>query len=486
MDYSNEQKKRLRKFNLRSSVIHTEGNLIENFNIIQKIFPTSDLVKKKLIINDKLAMLFYLSGLVDEKKIAHFINTISINSNLNETNLFITNNTERTNQILEIEKFILEGKSILFIEGDPISFVYSTENWPQRSYMPPSIDNSLKGSKISFVETYQSNIALLRRLIQSRDFQIKQTEVGKENKTLVAISYIDGLIDEDLLSGINQKIASLKIDNLLSANHLAQLMEGNPFSPFPQFLTTERPDVAALSLLEGKVVIVVDCSSEVIILPINFAIFFKTIDDYTSRAIVTSFNRILRIFAFFITIFLPGVYIAIISFNYEIVPLKLLLSIGESRAKVPFDPLFEAIVMELTLEMLREAAIRLPSPISTTVGVVGGIVIGQAAVQAGIVSNIMVIVVAITAISSFIIPNYEMASSLRVIRFPVMIMASLFGLIGLIVSTMVLMIHGLSLSSFDKPYTLPFSPINREAFMDTFIRVPLRYLWKKHSKRNEE
>ncbi|MGG2028901.1 spore germination protein [Gottfriedia sp. S16(2024)] len=484
MDYPSEQKKRLRKFNLRSSVIHTEGNLRENLNIIQRIFPTSDLVTKDLIIRNKQATLCYLSSIVNEERISQFINTIS--SNTEEIELFITNNTVRTNQILDIETAILDGKSILLVEGDPVAFVYSTEKLPQRAYTPPSIDNSLRGSKISFVETDQANIALLRRFIKSRDFQIKRIEIGSENKSIVSIAYIDGLVDEDLLSGVEQNISKIKLDSVLNANHLGQLMERNPFSPFPQYFTTERPDVAATTLLEGKVVLIVDRSSEVIILPINFAIFFKTIDDYAARAMVASFNRLLRVVAFFLTIFLPGIYIAIISFNYEIVPLKLLLSIGESRAKVPFDPLFEAIVMEITLEMLREAAIRLPAPISTTVGIVGGIVIGQAAVQAGIVSNIMVIVVALTAISSFIIPNYEMASSLRVIRFPIMIMASLFGLIGLIVSTMVLMIHGLSLSSYNKPYTLPFSPINLDAFKDTFIRVPLNYLWKKQNKRNEE
>ncbi|PGL73181.1 spore germination protein [Bacillus sp. AFS055030] len=484
MHYTNEQKKRLRKFNLRSSILHTEGNLIENFNIIQRIFPTSDLVKRDLIIQNQKAVLCYLSSVADEDKIAQFINTIS--SYTDETELFITNNTVRSNQILEIETAILNGNSILLVEGDPVGFVYSTGKVLQRPYTPPSIDNSLRGTKISFVETEQANIALLRRFIKSRDFQIKQVEIGNENKCKVSMAYIDGLVDEDLLAGVEETISKIKLDSIISASHLAQLIERNPFSPFPQYFTTERPDVAATTLLEGKVVLILDRSSEVIILPINFAIFFKTIDDYSARAWVASFNRILRVVAFFLTIFLPGIYIAIISFNYEIVPLKLLLSIGESRAKVPFDPLFEAIVMEITLEMLREAAIRLPAPISTTVGIVGGIVIGQAAVQAGIVSNIMVIVVALTAISSFIIPNYEMASSLRVIRFPFMIMASLFGLIGLVVSTMVLMIHGLSLSSYNKPYTLPFSPLNRDAFKDTIIRIPLKYLWKKQDKRNEE
>jgi spore germination protein len=352
--------------------------------------------------------------------------------------------------------------------------------------MPPNIDNSLKGSRISFVETYQTNIALLRRFIQNKDFRTKQTEIGNENKSIVSIAYLDHVVDENLLLSVENRISEIKVDSVLNANQLAQLMERNQFSPFPQILTTERPDEAASAILKGKVVLILDRSSEVIILPSEFISFFTSIDDYSSRTLVASFNRVLRIVAFLITLYLPGLYIAIVSFNYEVIPLKLLISIGESRAQVPFDPLFEAIIMEITLEMLREAGIRLPAPISTTVGVVGGIVIGQAAVQAGIVSNIMVIVVALTAISSFIIPKYEMASSLRILRFPIMVMASLFGIFGLVVSTMILIVHGLSLKSFNTSYTSPLSPIIFTQLKDTLIRMPLNYLWKNQNKNNKK
>ncbi|WP_088044453.1 spore germination protein [Bacillus sp. EAC] len=483
MDSSEGTRSRMKRYNLRSSVIHTEGSIEENVTIMKKVFPTSDLKIKNLNINEKPALFIYLSALVDEQKIDQIVNNFITNKD--ELELFISNHTEQTNLISEIEKSVLDGKSILFMDGNPSAYIFSTEKWPQRPFMPPTIDNSLKGSKIAFVDTYQANIALLRRFIHSRNFQTKQTEIGTDNKSLVTTVYIEGLVDEDLLSDVEQAISKIKVDSIINSNQLMQILERNPFSPFPQFLTTERPDAAAAELLKGRIVLILDRSSDVIILPVDFTTFFKSVDDYSARSIVASFNRILRLLAFVITLFLPGFYIAIISFNYEIVPLKLLLSIGESRAQVPFDPLVEAILMEITLEMLREAGIRLPSPISTTVGVVGGIVIGQAAVQAGIVSNIMIIVVALTAISSFIIPNYEMASSLRVVRFPIMIMASLFGLIGLIVSTMVLMIHSLTLSSFKTSYTKPFSPINIELFKDTIIRIPLNFLWKKQDNNNE-
>ncbi|MGG2027699.1 spore germination protein [Gottfriedia sp. S16(2024)] len=480
MDHLNGRNEKNKKNNIHNFTINPKGNINENLEIIESIFPTSDLVKKILMIDEKPALLIYLSGLVNDQKIDSFINNII--SQKKDFEIFVNNNTESTIRIPKIEKSILDGKSILFLDGISSAFIYSTENPPHRTFMPPNIDNSLKGSRISFVETYQANIALLRRFIQNKDFRTKQTEIGNENRSIVSIAYLDRVVDENLLLSVENRISEIKVDSVLNANQLAQLMERNQFSPFPQILTTERPDEAASAILKGKVVLILDRSSEVIILPSEFISFFTSIDDYSSRTLVASFNRLLRIVAFIITLYLPGLYIAIVSFNYEVIPLKLLFSIGESRAQVPFDPLFEAIIMEITLEMLREAGIRLPAPISTTVGVVGGIVIGQAAVQAGIVSNIMVIVVALTAISSFIIPKYEMASSLRILRFPIMVMASLFGFFGLIISTMILIVHGLSLKSFNTSYTAPLSPTIFTQLKDTFIRMPLNYLWKNQNK----
>jgi len=468
MGYSNEKNKNKKL----SAYQNFKCTLKTNSEIIHHLFPTADLYEKDLYIGDTPARLFFLSGFIDEQKVDLFINNLKPD----EIEIFVRNNMVSTNKVNEVEKAILAGKSILLFDGDPIAYIYSTEKVPQRNFAPPSIDNSLKGTKIAFVETVNTNIALLRRFITNSDLKVKQKEIGKKNKSKISIIYIDEVVDQKVLTTIDERITNLEADKIINANQLAQLLEENSLSPFPQILTTERPDEAAAQLLVGRVVIILDGSSEVIVLPAPFLAFFKSIDDYSSRTLVASFTRILRLVAIMITLFLPGIYIAIVSFNYEIVPLKLLVSIGESRVKVPFDPLVEAFLMEITLEMLREAGIRLPTPISTTVGVVGGIVIGQAAVQAGIVSNIMVIIVALTAISSFIIPNYEMASSLRIIRFPIMIMASLFGIVGIVVSTMVLVIHILSLKSFTLSYSRPFSPLILNQLKDTAIRAPLKYI----------
>lgn len=264
----------------------------------------------------------------------------------------------------------------------------------------------------------------------------------------------------------------------MNTGELAELIEDNPYSLFPQFVLTERPDSVASQILQGRCVVVVDRSPSVLVAPVGFFSYFQNIDDYSSRWSIATFLRLLRLFAFITAAFLPAVYIGIVSYHFEIIPMKLLLTLGESRGQVPFPPFVEAIIMEITLEMLREAGVRLPAPVGQTVGIVGGIVLGQAVVQAGLISNVMVIVVAFTAISSFILPNYDMVAAVRLIRFGLMILASLFGFVGIIVGLMVMIAHLLTLKSLGMPYGTPFAPVRFSDWKDTLIRAPL-WLMKK-------
>ncbi|PEL14203.1 spore germination protein [Bacillus sp. AFS017336] len=462
----------------QSNFIDPDGHLNSNIELLFSLFPTSDLKVKNVSIGGKKGVIIYFSSLVNEEKIEQFAtNLLEYKEDLFQ---FFYSHTTATKIVEDIEKSLLAGKSVVLIEGEVKAFIYSVEDFPKRTFTPPSIDNSIKGSKISFVETLELNMGLLRKFIQSRNLLFKETKIGTDNKTLVNLAYIDGVVKPELVAEIESKLATIKFDSALNASQLAQMLEKYPLSLFPQLVTTERPDIAAESLENGKVVILLDRSSEVVILPGSFISFFKSIDDSSTRPAISLFYFFLRGIALFITLYLPGIYISIVSFNYDVVPLKLIISIGESRANVPFDPLVEAIIMEITLEMLREAAIRLPTPISTTVGVVGGIVIGQAAVQAGIVSNIMVIVVAITAISSFIIPNYDMASSLRILRFPIMIMASVFGIIGIIASTMIIIAHALKLSSYTESYSQPVSPFDFKGLKKKYKNSALSLLFNQH------
>ena len=274
-------------------------------------------------------------------------------------------------------------------------------------------------------------------------------------------------------------VKAIKTDTILNTNTFGEFIEDKWSTPFPQLAITERPDTVAHQILKGRIAVVVDRSPGVLIAPMTFPSFFKTVDDYGIRSIVVSFIRLLRFISFFVAIFTPSLYIALISFHYETIPLKLLLTIGESRETIPFPPIIEVLMMASVFEMIREAAIRIPAPIGQTIGVVGGIIIGQAAVQAGIVSNIMIIVVSITAIASFIIPDVEMATGTRLIRYPMMIMAALFGMLGIVTGMAVLVIHLLSLESFGISYLSPISPFRISEMRDTFVRFPSQMLKKR-------
>ncbi|MCA0988359.1 spore germination protein [Guptibacillus algicola] len=377
------------------------------------------------------------------------------------------------NKWKDIETHLLQGSCLLFLEGDKDALLVNALKTQKRKPMEPANERTIRGSHIGFIESLEDNISMLRHFLTSDQLRIQYTFVGKENKTKIGIVYLENLANPEALEELMTRIEGVKYKTILDSGELEQMIEDNPYSIFPQFLASERPDSVAADLLQGRYAIIVDRSPSVIVGPINFNSFFQSIDDYSSRWISSSFIRILRFISFVIAIFLPSFYIAIISFHYEILPLELLLSIGQSRREVPFPPIIEAFLMEFILEMLREAGLRLPKSIGQTVGIVGGIIIGQSAVEAGIVSNIMVIVVAMTAISSFVMPNPEMAFGIRFIRFPMMLVASFFGMVGIIIGFMVIVMHLVSLESLGTPYGIPFGPLKWKDLKDSVIRFPL-------------
>lgn len=453
--------------------------LLENIAEIQNIFSdTPDLVVKNIVIKQTKcpAALVYLSGLTDTKTINnHILSPLLFGAEKEEKDFEVqvsVGNVKEKNTWQEIENAILQGNSVLFMDNQNKAFIFDTQGWPQRGIEETTIESSLRGEHLGFTETGSTNIALIRRHIQNRELKMKEMTVGARGNLKLTIMYLADVAKPEVLKELVDRINKLDVDSIINAASLAEYIEDNPYSPFPQLFLTERPDFAAAEILQGRIVTVVDRSPNVLVGPATFETFFKSMDDYGSRWQVASFIRLMRYFGFLVAIFLPATYIAVISFHFEIIPLKLLLSVGASREKVPFPPFIEAIIMEITLEMLREAGIRLPAKIGQTVGIVGGIVIGQAAVEAGIVSNIMVIVVALTAIASFIIPNYDMGAAIRMLRFPMMIVASLFGFVGLTVGLMTLIAHFIALESLGTPYGSPIAPLRFPDWKDVFIRFP--------------
>lgn len=461
--------------------------LTKNIAVIDRLFSdTPDLVVRFLQIkySGEQGALIYMEGLSD---------TDVINNNVLRPLLHDLGDSgsedipveigqvERGASWEDIEFAILEGKSVLFVDQKTEVTIFNTQGWPQRAVENPKMEASLKGAHQGLVETSSKNIALIRRYIRNSELKIKEHKVGIRGRTNVSILYLEDVANPEILHEMEKRIQNVNIDAIINTGELAELIEDNPYSPFPQLLISERPDIASAHILQGRLVIVVDGSPSAIIAPASFTTFFNSVDDYGTRWIIGSFIRLQRYIGVFIAMLLPAFYIAVSTYNYEIIPLKLLLSVGESRGRIPFPSLIEALIMELSIEMMREAGIRLPSPIGNTIGVVGGIIIGQAAVQAGIVSNIMVIIVALTAIASFILPSYDMASGIRLVRFPMMILASQLGFYGIMIGLFILIAHVISLESLGTPFGSPIAPMQFSDLKDSFIRFPLWKLNKRPS-----
>ncbi|OUA54605.1 spore germination protein [Bacillus thuringiensis] len=475
---SNIQKENVENHNINCDLFQNINNLQKNFQ------QTPDLVIRQFqLVNRSEAALIYLSGLTDTQSIHN-----NILSPLMHTTFEISNGLPVTigevqiiNTWNQFENAIFQGDSILLVHGLDAGYQLNTKGWPQRDITEPKNEISLKGTHQGFVETSSQNIALIRRYIPNRELVLKEVFIGSRGRTKVSILYLRDVASEDVLKELETRIQNIVVDSIINTGEIIEFIEDNPYSPFPQFILTERPDSTVSHILHGRYVIVVDRSPNVLIAPVNFISFFQGIDDYNTRWLVSSSVRLLRFIGFFIALLLPATYVAFISFNYEVIPVQLYLSIAESRERVPFLPVIEALLMEITLEMMREAALRLPTPISQTVGIVGGIVIGQAAVQAGIVSNIMIIIVAVTTIASSIVPNYEMGLAIRLLRFPMMLLAALFGMVGIIIGWMTIIAHLVCLESLGTPYGSPLSPFHISGMKDTFVRFPL-WSMKKRSK----
>ncbi|BBH18843.1 spore germination protein [Paenibacillus baekrokdamisoli] len=440
---------------------------------------TPDLIIRKLHIKQtgEQAILTYLDGLTDKTSINQDVLRplqFEAGSGIAGSELIITIGNIVPKSIWpQIEMSIFNGNSMLFVEGRTEAYSLDTRGWPQRAIEDPQLEPSLKGAHQGFLETGEQNIALIRRYIPNRELKIKRLTVGQRGHTLVSILYLEDVVNPLLLQRLEERINQINVDVIINTGELAEFIEDNPFSLFPQFISTERPDAAASQILQGRCVVVVDRSPSVLVAPVTFMSFFQSIDDYSMRWSIATFLRLLRISAFFIAVFLPAIYISIISYHYEIIPLKLLHTLGDSRGQVPFPPFVEAVLMEITLEMLREAGVRLPAPVGQTVGIVGGIVIGQAVVQAGLISNVMVIVVSFTAISSFILPNYDMVAAVRLLRFMLMALAAMFGFVGVIIGFMIMIGHLISLQSLGSPYGSPLAPVRYADWKDTLVRIPL-------------
>ncbi|MFO7819103.1 MAG: spore germination protein [Halanaerobacter sp.] len=383
--------------------------------------------------------------------------------------------TSLTDAITEI----LEGKVVLFIDHFDQAFVLDIRELANRNISTPKIEASTRGPQEAFTESLEINLSLIRKRLRDNNLTMETYKLGARTQLDLGLLYIDDIADKEILKQLKHRIDNIDLDGVIDTSYIEQYFQDNWKTIFPLSQSTERPDKAIHNLLEGRFILILEGSPFVSIVPTTFIQFFQTPEDYYDSFYISSFIRLLRLVATVITISLPSIYISLVSFHHELLPTDLALSIATTRQEVPFPSYLEALIMELSLELLRESGIRLPGAIGQTIGIVGGLILGEAAVNAGLVSPPMVIVVATTAIASFVIPDYEAAIPLRLLRFPLMILASFFSIYGVMIGWLFILIHLCSLESFNQPYFAPFAPIKLSDLKDSIIRVPLRLMGKR-------
>ncbi|KJS00984.1 MAG: spore gernimation protein GerA [Peptococcaceae bacterium BRH_c4a] len=367
---------------------------------------------------------------------------------------------------------ILYGDVALIIDGQETALMFSIKGWPSRGISEPQSEVLVRGPREGFTEDLRTNTTMIRRKLRSPNLVFEDLSIGRVTSTAVLIAYIKGTADPQMVGEVKARLQKIDIDGVLESGYLEEFIEDNPYSPFPQILHTERPDRVAALLLEGRVAVVTDGTPFVLLAPAEFIAFMQSPEDYNERYIISTSIRWLRYIAFGISLLLPSLYIAITTFHQEMIPTRLLISLAAAREGVPFPALVEALAMEFTFEALREAGIRLPRAVGQAVSIVGALVIGQAAVQAGVVSPLMVIVVAITGISSFMNTSFSIALAMRLLRFPIMLLAGTLGLFGVMVGVLAILIHLAGLRSFGVPYLASLAPLHAGDLKDVAVRAP--------------
>jgi spore germination protein KA len=370
---------------------------------------------------------------------------------------------------------LLSGELIFLIDGYHKFIAIDAYSPEGRSVEEPTSQSIVRGPKEGFTENIGINIALIRKRIRDKALKTEHLAIGSRTKTKVALMYINGLAKKEIIDEIRRRLNAIQIDGILESGYIEELIKDNRFSIFPAFLNSEKPDTVTACLLDGKAAILVDGTPFVLTAPALFAEFFQASEDYYHQFQISTLVRMIRYLAFVCSIFVPALYISLASFHQEMIPTPLLISMLAQREGVPFPAAIEVLLMEVIFEILREAGIRMPRVIGPAISIVGALVLGQAAVEAGVISAVIVIIVSITAISSFAIPYYGMANAARIVRFIMLFIASVFGLMGVFLGTIALFLELCRLKSVGVPYMSPFAPKGKTAVSNTLLRFPL---WK--------
>lgn len=473
-----------------SLFVQLTGHFPDDVKQLRSIFDrSSDIVFREFQLGGvQKAGLIFFDGMVDVKVIdtdvlkplLEFANDTSHSAKMpwKDIDTFLQDQVIHASQIRightiqEIAGHILEGGTVLLLDGVHQALLISAQGWESRSVEEPATEAVIRGPRDGFTENLRTNTSMIRKRLKTPKLKMEAMKLGRLSNTNIVITYLEGIAEPSLIAEVQERLGRIDIDAILESGYIEELIEDNPFSVFPQVNNTERPDKVAAYLLEGKIGILIDNTPFALLVPVSFYEMLQATEDYYQHYMVSTVLRVLRFFMLVTALLLPSLYIAITTYHQEMLPTTLLLSVASGRETVPFPAFVEALIMEISFEGLREAGVRLPRPVGQAVSIVGALVIGQAAVQAGIVSAAMVIIVSITGISSFIFPTFSQGIAIRLLRFPMMISAATLGLYGILVACLILLIHMARLRSFGVPYLSPVAPLNIGSLKDTYIRAP--------------
>lgn len=463
--------------------------LEENKTYLNGLFEEcSDFVIREFQIEQSVnAILFFVDGLVNSELANETMKSLMILEgqdtlieSILETTLPVSQ-TQRTDNYSELLFSVLGGDAGLIVEGNNQAIMMGIRGAMMRSINEPETESVIRGPREGFVENLRTNTSMIRRKLKTPHLKMKHLTIGRVSNTCVAVTYLQNIADPAIVEELLRRLDKIDIDAVLESGYLEEFIQDSAFSPFPQIQYTERPDMVAAALLQGRVGIIVDGTPFVLLVPFVFSEILQASEDYYERFQISTLIRWLRYTFVVLSLLTPGFYVAITTFHQDLIPTTLLLSIAAAREAIPFPAVVEAFIMEVTFEALREAGIRLPKTIGSAVSILGALVVGQAAVQAGIVSAPMVIVVSITGIASFTIPKFNGAIAVRMLRFPIIIAAAFFGMYGILITVMFIIGHMANLRSFGVPYLSPIGPLSASDLKDVIIRAPWWKLGKRPS-----
>jgi len=453
-----------------------DSSPVNNEKILQAMLShSSDFKSSDFTAGDRHYRLYYIDTMIELAVVQdHIIRPLLHHPNIVIREAVSILDYRETELLTDAAQALVEGKSVVQIDGEAKFYLLGSELKKERTVNIPVNERVLRGSNEALIENLQTNLNLLRKLIATPDLAVKYYQLGTRSNTKVAVLYIQSLANDEVLKEFEKRIGSINIDYVEAPGFIQELIQDKKFTIFPRLLVTERPDRVRAYLMDGKIAILTDGSPDCLIVPVSFWAFLQSPDDYQIGWLIGSSFRFLRIACFILAISLPGLYVALVTFDPRILPFEITLTLQSTMQYIAIPPVFEATLMLLTLEILREATIRLASPNSQTIGIVGGIVIGTIVVQANLISTMMVVVVAFTALASYLIPSYEMRSAARLLTFPFILMASVLGMLGLELSFLLVLAHLSRIHTMGIPYF--YSGISADTIKDTFFRGPIRSL----------